>query len=366
MFEHKAIKMKVLFDNQIFSLQRYGGISRYFVEIMKRMPQDVDVISPTLLTDNVFLKTERFEGNKSVSLPDFKWKKKLYAAVNNSNFSRLLKRGDYDIFHPTYFDPGFLKRLHGPYVVTVHDMTYERFPELFGTEDPVISQKKETITRADKIIAISEKTKADIIDIYGLSGSNIEVIYHGHSLHPENAEAVEGLPEKYILYVGQRFHYKNFDRFLEAFAMVHKWNPEIKLVCTGGGFSRDEMSRIKMLGLEGAVSSRFVSDNQLAYLYQHALCFVFPSLYEGFGIPVLEAFASGCPVLLSNASCFPEVGGDAALFFDPYNPEEMAKTIESVVSDSNLRTQMIQRGHERVKAFSWDKTAAQTAEFYKK
>ena len=121
-----------------------------------------------------------------------------------------------------------------------------------------------------------------------------------------------------------------------------------------------------MLGLEGAVSSRFVSDNQLAYLYQHALCFVFPSLYEGFGIPVLEAFASGCPVLLSNASCFPEVGGDAALYFDPYNPEEMAKTIENVVSDSNLRTQMIQRGHERVKAFSWDKTAAQTAEFYKK
>lgn len=358
--------MNLLYDNQIFSQQKFGGISRYFVELMKHMPDDVHVECTALLSDNFYLRTERFKGNHSHSFPHLFEKKKTYKRLNELSLKYALKRGKFDLFHPTYFDPYFLKNLKKPYVITVHDMTYERFPELFGTSDPVIAQKRESIVGADKIIAISEKTKADIMDIYNLSGDNIEVIYHGYSINPRSAEGVDGLPEHYVLYVGQRYHYKNFERFLRSFAVVNQRNPEVKLVCTGQQFNNEERKLITDLRLDGVVTSMFVTDNQLAYLYSKALCFVFPSLYEGFGIPILESMACGCPVALSDASCFPEVAGEAAVYFNPYEIEDMAETIWRITEDSGLRKTLIAKGLGKAKDFSWEKTAIQTAGFYKR
>lgn len=361
--------MNVFFDHQIFTIQRFGGISRYFVEIMKRMPEDINVSSHVVFSDNFFLKkASRETGEKhfnSISLPKFKKKERLYMKINDWKNIRELRRGKFDLFHPTYFDPYFLRELKRPYVVTVHDMIYEKFPELFGKDDPTIAQKKETITNADKIIAISDCTKRDVMDIYGIPEERIKVIYHGHNIRPQSAEIIPGLPRHYILYVGQRFHYKNFNRFLQAFALLHMAYPEISLVCTGKSFSKSEAETIGKLGLSGAVTSRFVSDNQLATLYRNAICFVFPSLYEGFGIPILEAYASQCPVALSDASCFPEIAGDAAGYFDPYDIDSIKTTIEEIICNSTLRSALIKKGTERLKRFSWEKTAQETADLYR-
>ena len=359
--------MNVLFDHQIFTLQKFGGISRYFVEIMKRMPDDINVNNSTLLSDNFFLKTDAYRERKTFSIPLLKKRTKteLYLKVNDWKTLHDLREKKSDLFHPTYFNPYFLKALKTPYVMTVHDMIYERFPDLFDKSDPTIAQKKETITRADKIIAISECTKKDVMDIYGIPAERIEVIYHGHSIDPKVEQPVKGLPEHYLLYVGQRFHYKNFNRFLQAFAQIHAQYPEMHLICTGKKFSRNETELISRLGLSGYVSCRFVNDKELAYLYSHALCFVFPSLYEGFGIPILEAYESKCPVALSNASCFPEIAGDAARYFDPYDIDSMAATISEILSDARLRSEMIDKGLHRVKGFSWEKTALQTAALYR-
>lgn len=359
------IEMELLVDDQIFSMQKFGGISRYFVEILNRMPSDINVRNTTLLSDNFFLRHDAAKAGQSFHLPDIFKKRKIYERLNGWSRERTLRRSDFDVFHPTYFDPYFLGSLKRPYVITVHDMIYERFPHLFDKNDPTIEQKRATITRADKIIAISEYTKMDVMDIYGIPEDRIEVIYHGHSMRVDEAQPMTGLPSDYVLYVGQRYHYKNFGRFLEAFSRLHKLHPEISLVCTGRGFSRQELSEIARLGLHSAVQSRFVTDNQLAYLYKQALCFVFPSLYEGFGIPILESFAMGCPVLLSDASCFPEVAGDAALYFDPNDADAMVASMLKVVEDSALRDSMAKKGYDRLGLFSWEKTAEETAALYR-
>lgn len=362
----QTIYMDILIDDQIFSLQKFGGISRYFVEIMNRMPDDINVINATLLSDNYFLKEDAGKIGQCISLPHLWKKKRIYSGVNGWLRNKLLKKGEYDLFHPTYFDPYFLGVVKRPYVITVHDMIYERFPELFSKDDPTIEQKRKTITGADRIIAISEYTKADVMDIYGIPEDRIDVIYHGHSMNAGSPEAVDGLPQHYVLYVGQRYHYKNFDRFLMAFGQLHDRHRDVHLLCTGRNFSDAEREKISRLGLEGYVSCRFVTDNQLAYLYKNALCFAFPSLYEGFGIPILESFAMGCPVLLSDASCFPEVAGDSAVYFNPYEVDSMASALIKTVEDSDLRASLKTKGFERLSNYSWEKTAKETAELYRR
>ena len=140
---------------------------------------------------------------------------------------------------------------------------------------------------------------------------------------------------------------------------------EIKLVCTGSDFKADEQDLIRSLGVEKSVSRYFVTDTQLTYLYQKAMCFVYPSLYEGFGIPILEAFAAGCPLVLSDTSCFPEIAREGGLYFDPYEVDSMADSLTKIIEDSDLRKEMVARGAEVLKNYSWDRMAVETADVYK-
>ncbi|WP_286072298.1 glycosyltransferase family 1 protein [Duncaniella freteri] len=248
--------------------------------------------------------------------------------------------------------------------MTVYDMIHERFPEMFPEQDHTSELKRITVTKADKIIAISHWTKKDLIEIYGLPEDKIEVIHLGQSIDTTNEQPVEGLPESYILFVGNRGAYKNFERFARAFARIHRNHPDVKLVCTGGLFSESEMAFLKDLSIDSCIHHYFVSEAQLVYLYRHALCFVFPSLYEGFGIPILEAYAADCPLVLSNTSCFPEVAHDGGIYFDPYDVDSITEAIERVVTDVHLRSELVNKGRKVLDMYSWDKMAIETAKVY--
>jgi len=361
--------MTVLFDHQVFSLQRMGGISRYFYELIRhfsRMP-DMEVKLPLALTSNVYMRLlfpERYReypllGKKVEGILQFAW--------NTLHTLRERKKHTYDVFHPTYYFPYF-HDWGKPLVVTIHDMIPERFPGDFRGLAVTREWKRMFSQRADKIIAVSENTKKDIVELYGIKEEKIVVIHHGISFSPEimeRAHFTKPVFQRYVLFVGVRRGYKNFERLLRAVAPLIKKDMVDGVVCVGGGnFERNEQQLIDELGMTEFVLRYDVSDEELAYLYKKASVFVFPSLYEGFGFPLLEAFAGGCPVCCSYGSSFPEVAGEAAYYFDPYSEESIRESMEKVLGSPTLRQQLIERGKERLKLFSWEKTAQYTKKVY--
>ncbi|GAA6529539.1 hypothetical protein LPYR103PRE_15120 [Segatella asaccharophila] len=362
----KGDHLSVLFDDQIFNIQRFGGISRYFCEVMTHIPMDYDVA--VKYTDNYYLKEYRVDRHlKSVPHFIFNRLRKRLLLDNRALVKELLDTSSPCVFHPTYYDPYFLDYLNGhPYIITVHDMIHELFPGQFADADKVIREKKETICHADRIIAISENTKKDIVNILNIAPEKIDVIYHGNSLHPSIHKNRLSLPPRYLLFVGDRTFYKNFSLLLRAFVQIRKQERGLILICTGKPFSKGESEEMRQLDLSASVLHVAAADSDLEELYGRALLFIFPSLYEGFGLPILEAFACGCPVALSNTSCFPEIAGDAGCYFDPHNLDSMVDSCLRLINDDAERRRLVLRGKERLKLFSWNKTALQMVKVYQK
>lgn len=380
--------MKVLFDNQIFKAQKYGGISRYFSELFKYF-NEVDNFEyelPIRDTNNEYLKNippfSKMNLSRKVFFPNINSKlrrvlNKLNDIIdsdsNTNRTKKLLREQNFDIFHPTYYSTYFLKYLKNkPMVLTVHDMIHEIYPKYFFLDQGrTKQQKKKLILRADKIIAISENTKKDIMHFYDIPENKIKVIYHGNSLQPVKNIPLNTpkIPNKYILFVGARGLYKNFNYFLQSISSILKKDKDINVVVAGGyskknNFSTSESALFKKLGIEKQIFQYSINDEILAYLYQNAICLVFPSIYEGFGIPVLEAFACNCPAVISNTSSLPEVGGDAALYFDPTDSDSILESVTKVIYNESLRQDLILKGKEQLKKFSWDKTAQETIKLY--
>jgi len=275
-------------------------------------------------------------------------------------------KGNYDIFHPTNYDPYFLKINKKPFVITIHDMIHEKFPNYFANDQETARCKKELAYKCNHIIAVSENTKKDILYFYkDIKPEKISVIYHGNSLRKvdENYSKAEYL-NNYLLFIGDRIYYKNFELFITAVCKI-LIEHDLYLICTGKNFSSEEIKLFENNKISDRVKHNYVSDNKLYSLYQNAIAFIFPSLYEGFGIPVLESFAAGCPAILSNASSLPEVGGDAALYFDPNSRDDMNSAIEKVVTNSFLRDELILKGKKRLKLFDWENAALRTANVYR-
>nr|WP_279346982.1 glycosyltransferase family 1 protein [Gramella sp. AN32] len=281
-------------------------------------------------------------------------------------YNAQLNKLDYDVFHPTYYDNYFLNSLKKPFVLTVHDMIHEKYPEYFGTSPDSIN-KRRLCDVADRIIAISETTKKDIIDIFGTSGDKIKVIHHA-----TNFQSIQSLKppfnyeeKEYLLFTGNRNAYKNFLTFLIAVAPLLNKNKNLILICTGSGFNDIEKKWINDLQLNHGVKHYYCSnDNELVYLYQNAKCFVFPSLYEGFGLPLLEAFAGKCPVVSSSGGSLKEIAGDAAVYFDPKDIKSIRNSIYKVISDKGLQEELIKAGENRLNGFSWEKCRKETMDLY--
>lgn len=357
--------MKVFYDHQAFSLQDYGGISRIFSELLKagNVSPSFDAHLSILFSNNAHLA----EVNSS-HLRLIKSRELLKGANQIYNIVDLAFR-KFDIYHPTYYGTSLIKFSHNkPVIATFHDLIHERLYDRFydlKKEHHVINQKKQMASHASHIIAVSENTKKDIIELYGIPASKISVIYLGSTLNPNVHQNGDSMHTKqYLLYVGNRFSYKNFAPFLKAIADIIKRN-DVQLICAGGrGFNLEEKRMIHKYHLTDYVIQVPVNDNRLAWLYSNALAFVFPSLYEGFGIPILEAFSCGCPCVLSNQSSLPEVGGDAAVYFDPYDEGSVRHAINTIIIDESLRKSLKEKGKERLKNFSWGKHVSKTVDVY--
>jgi glycosyltransferase involved in cell wall biosynthesis len=364
--------MRILFDHQIFISQIYGGISRYFIELMKNFENDNEIECELSLkhSNNYYLKKlTNFSYKTFFENFSFKGKYRLLNILNKRTSKKCISKGNYDIFHPTYYDPYFLEYIgNKPFVLTIYDMIHEIYPEMFSSKDKTSERKKILAQKATKIIAISENTKKDIIKFLGIGENKIEVIYLGNPFDINNSSSDKiniDLPEKYILFVGSRVGYKNFYLFVETITPLLIKDNELKVVCVGGGnFKEIEKEKFKRLNIIDKIYQYSVNDNILAYIYQKAVAFVFPSLYEGFGIPILESFACGCPVICSRISSLPEAAGDATIYFDPTDKLSMANNIRKVIYNDDLRKQLVNKGTERVKKFTWEKTAKQTKKIY--
>jgi glycosyltransferase involved in cell wall biosynthesis len=296
----------------------------------------------------------------------FKGKTRLTTQLNMIYSENRIEKGDFDIFHPTYYNTYFLKNLKKkPYVLTVYDMIQELFPEMFKG-DSIAIQKKKVIECATKIIAISENTKTDIIKFYDIDPNKIEVVHLATSLKTQNPDITLNLPQKYILFVGDRWTYKNFNFFIRSISDILIEENNLYLICAGGRlFSEIELSLFEDLKIKkNVIHFPIINDSTLSQLYRKAILFIFPSLYEGFGIPVLEAFSCGCPVAVSNCSSFPEVGGDAVNFFDPNNSNSIRSAIENIVHNDALQNSLRVRGYQRLKLYSWERTALNTKKVY--
>lgn len=379
--------MKVLYDLQAFDMQTHGGVSRCFAELYSHRPAFVDAHISVKETDNVYLQElgfppkgtlyKNFLCDKDTKLKHFLFKLKYN--IKYGKFSRLdkrplinlfetesvLKKGDFDIFHPTFFDDYFLPFLgKKPFVITVHDM----IPEIFSIDKHQVEQKLAIIPKATHIIAVSERTKQDLVRIMHVPEEKVSVIYHGSDEEPYTPSTTAPIAEEYILFVGTRYEYKNFKAFCKSCVGILKRHPQLKIVCTGVPFSPEEIQFFESLGIKERMVHKFVQTSQeLLDLYHYAFTFVYPSKYEGFGIPILEAYKADCPVMLNRASCFPEIAGDAAVFFDLNSEksdfEEQFETLYRLTGDE--REELIQRQRERMKLYSWSKSAAQLADVYK-
>lgn len=261
-----------------------------------------------------------------------------------------------------------------PAIVTVHDLERISFP--FSPQNVLEEANLKTdviaIRQAEHVIAVSENTKKDLIDLLKVPEEKISVVYNGvnHGLFKPGGQSVYPFP--YLLYVGSERLRKNLPRLLEAFARL-KNSPglaDIKLVKVGspgrsGTFRQATLNKVKELGLEDEVIFvENVADELLPAYYASARAVVYPSLYEGFGLPVLEAMACGSPVITSNLSSLPEVAGDSALLVDPYDVGDIFRAMLRLLNDEGLRTELSIKGIERSRFFSWEKTARQTMDVY--
>jgi glycosyltransferase involved in cell wall biosynthesis len=369
--------MKILLDPQIFKAQFFGGISRYFAELLYHAPKiesELEVKCPLPHHSNLHLKEKKllpvsafnkllfnfqFRGSNKIKSHFLDYKKATIAA---------LKKQDFDVFVPTYFDPYFLPYIERkPFVLTVYDMIIELFPQYFNNEGALIEWKKVLIEKATTVIAISESTKIDILRLYPhIDANKIKVVYLSHSIDTtEKLIPVSGLPNRYILFVGNRSFYKNFVFFIKAMAQLLKADANLYVVCAGGGsFKTEEVLLINDLGISNQVVQKNFEDNELASFYKNAEVFVFPSQYEGFGIPVLEAMHCCCPVILANHSSFPEVAGDAGIYFELDNEADLRTKVEAIIGNAMLREQYIAAGTLQAKRFSWQKTVKECLEIF--
>lgn len=387
-------KIRVLYDELGFR-ETHGGVSRYFTELVKHLPEDVEGRFSAVCSNNAYLQAPPFNLPRMPqdvhdfirgtlhghSFPGVSHIYRLFAKLfprrfpsgelqNRRAFAAEVAKGDFDILHITDPHPYFncWKPVLGkkPIVATVHDL----IPELFGNNVRVRRVREQLMKDATHIIAVSQNTKNDLRRLYHVPDEKVSVIYHGYlpsqgSVRPLGELTCQPATSNYLLFVGKRGGYKNFDFFIRAVAPLLQKDKSLSVFCTGSAFNENEKALFASLGIESQVAQGFVPDDEMPSVFAHALAFIYPSRYEGFGIPILDAFAAGCPVLLANDSCFPEVAGNAALYFAPEDMASLREQLAQLLHDASLRDRLMAQSHSRLKGFSWSSSAEETANVYR-
>jgi glycosyltransferase involved in cell wall biosynthesis len=251
--------------------------------------------------------------------------------------------------------------------MTVWDMTHERFRAQLDPRGIHAWFKRRAVTQADALLCISSNTRDDLLELYDVDESRVHVIPLATDMSTDAVTGTEATPDRpYLLYVGARPSYKNFDSVLQALARTRGDLADIALCVVGAPLTTAELERIQELGLTDRVEAAgYADDTRVAALYASSIALVYPSRYEGFGIPPLEAMACGTVAITSNTSSIPEVVGDAALTFDPDDIEQLIEHIQTAATDTAARARLIERGQRRAVEFSWDRTARETFDIYR-
>lgn len=364
----------VAYDHQIFTDQQVGGVSRYFCEIASRVPQQAGwrsrIIAPLHYNDHLAESAAPLLGTY---LP-MRWgyNGRIHRLLNKRLSPLLLRAVRADLLHRTYYSPRPTPP-RGRLVITVFDMIHELFPQHFPSSDKTGELKRRCVSAADHLICISHSTAEDLVRILDVPRSKITVTHLGYSesisapFRDEESQHKSG-SRPYLLFVGRRHGYKNFARLLEVYAASSRLSRDFDLVAFGGvPFTAAELQRVAALKLrDGAVRRETGSDADLALAYAGAHAFVYPSEYEGFGMPPLEAMSRGCPVACSSTSSIPEVVGAAGEYFDPSSIDSIRSALERLAYDDSRREALIRAGHAQREMFSWNRCASETVAAYSK
>lgn len=333
----------IFYDGIIYSLQSSGGITVLFNEILSRLSKDKRDFSLLVHEKEMCSVMQHTILNKARFLERY----------------RDVPKAMTGIFHSTYYRLPQYRNGDCKVVTTVHDYTYERFFK--GVNQKVHSwQKNRAIQNSDRVICVSESTARDAIEFSGVRSEDISVIYNGVSSDYTPLGLEECSSPPFVIFVGSRVGYKNFKASVVAISL----HTELTLLCVGGGgFTHTEISLLEKFLPSRYRHAGFVTNDQLNYFYNEAILLLYPSMYEGFGIPVLEAMAAGCPVIAVNASSIPEVAGDSALLIETGTVDEIYSAI-SVLLCRSQRDILISRGLLQAKKFSWDATYTKTLALY--
>ena len=362
-------KKRVLYDTQIFDLLAFGGIPRYYTEIIRGVKNNNNF---SVYFGGKFIKNKEIESlfhfsllnslaNK-INIQRFGRVKNLLKAYNEINTIRELKSKKYDIFHPAFYNPAYLQHLgKTKLVITIYDMIPELYPHKAGYAQ-MAKNKAALIRRADQIITISNNTKKDLLNFFPeIDEKKVTPIYLGCDsvIAPNISDSKND--KEFFLYVGSRETYKNFEFLIEGLAGV--LNENLLLYTSGSPYTERENQLMEKAGIKAFVYRKFVDDNELAKLYQNAKALIFPSEYEGFGLPIIEAFKNECPVILTNCSCFPEIAGNAGIYFENKNIRSFRDALLKL-EDNSFVEAIIKEGKGRLSLFSWENTVSETEKIY--
>ena len=289
--------MKIAYNSSIFFIQKYGGISRYFCSVINEFIKDkktIKVFSP-IFKNNYLLKLSN-NYRKGIYIPRYPVPNLFKKIIDQISFSQI-ENSNFDIVHDTYYSENILNYKNKKRIITVYDLIHEKFPKMYNNKS--LEKRKKIIQGSDAIICISENTKKDLIKFYNIDEKKINVVYLGcdHVSNDFNAKNYFDfdIPKNFIFFVGSRLKYKNFNLLVKSYCMSLKLKNDFNIVCFGGGkFTQSEIKQFNELNIGNKLFHFQGSDDLLSYLYTKAKLFVFPSQYEGFGIPLLEAMSIVC------------------------------------------------------------------------
>lgn len=360
--------MRVLFDGEAFLRHERSGITRYLAELVHRFRSDgsygVEAITPYRFVASRHL-TELFPGRfHRVPLPP----RLRVGTLRQLNGTRRRSAPPaVDLVHHSLYEPAALDLAPGAArVCGIYDFTLELYPQLFPGWDRAVADKEEYLKRCDGLLCISQTTRDDLVRLHPEIDKPIEVTPLGvaENFGRPRPGRLRGIPDDYVLHVGSRFAHKNIGLVFEAVARLAQREPALHIVLSGNPLTAGERERLQDLGIADRVVRVKVSDADLPRLYADARAFVFPSRYEGFGVPVLESMAAGCPTVVSRAPALLEITDGAALDVDADDPDGLAEAIHRLGSDRVLAARLVEAGRGRAAGFGWDRTARTSVAAY--
>lgn len=357
--------MKIVIDARMYNESGIGRYIRNLISELQILDHENEYFILLLQKD---LHGSNFQKNFNKICADFKW----YGISEQIKLPKILNEIKPDLVHFPHFNAPIFYQ--GKFVVTIHDLIHQHFSMQRATTHGSLVYKikqfgykkvfKNAIKKSQKILVPSDYVKKQLINDYQINSDKIVITPEAVDSNLSQIKTVKKTGPPYIFYVGNAHPHKNVEGLIKAYLELKKKYRTLKLVLAGGEHYFWQKIQREFPDKD-IIYTGHISDEELVGLYKNAACFVMPSFEEGFGIPILEAFALSCPVVSSNAGSLPEVGGPAALYFDPASPHDMTQKISQVLDDEKLRQDLIKKGLKRVNLFSWKKLAEQTLEVYK-